>query len=381
MKKIFYWSPCLNRVGTTISTINSAISVKKYSRNTLEPVIINSCGEWDEYLDVFNEHDIKVMNFYSEFKYFRYLPKKGYIGSRLSYILIYILSFFPLLNLFKKNNEDIFIIHLITSLPLTLINLFNLNIKIILRISGYPKLNFFRFWFWKKSNNKLSLITCPSIALFDKLNKLDLFEKDKLKFLPDAIINLNQIKKQLHKKEKNNNKYILAVGRLTKQKNFSYLLQEFNKYLKINKEYKLIILGEGDEQIKLKNICKKYDILNYVKFLGRVDNVFEFMKNAEFLVLTSLWEDPGFVIIEAGFCNLFVISSDCPNGPEEFLDYGKSGILFKSNIPNSLLDSLIKFEKIDKVELFKKKLNLKKKSSQYSIFRHFVKLNKIINEK
>ena len=188
-----------------------------------------------------------------------------------------------------------------------------------------------------------------------------MFEKDKLKFLPDAIINLNQIKKQLHKKEKNNNKYILAVGRLTKQKNFSYLLQEFNKYLKINKEYKLIILGEGDEQIKLKNICKKYDILNYVKFLGRVDNVFEFMKNAEFLVLTSLWEDPGFVIIEAGFCNLFVISSDCPNGPEEFLDYGKSGILFKSNIPNSLLDSLIKFEKIDKVELFKKKLNLKKK--------------------
>ena len=73
---------------------------------------------------------------------------------------------------------------------------------------------------WKKSNNKLSLITCPGIALFDKLNKLDLFEKDKLKFLPDAIINLNQIKKQLHKKEKNNNKYILAVGRLTKQKNF-----------------------------------------------------------------------------------------------------------------------------------------------------------------
>ena len=71
---------------------------------------------------------------------------------------------------------------------------------------------------WKNQIIKC-LITCPSIALFDKLNKLDLFEKDKLKFLPDAIINLNQIKKQLHKKEKNN-KYILAVGRLTKKKIF-----------------------------------------------------------------------------------------------------------------------------------------------------------------
>ena len=114
--------------------------------------------------------------------------------------------------------------------------------------------------------------------------------------------------------------------------------------------------------------------------MGRVDNVFKFMKNAEFLVLTSLWEDPGFVILESGFCNLFVISSDCPNGPEEFLDYGKNGILYKSNTPNSLLDSLMKFEKINKTQLFNKKVNLKKKSKQYSIFRHFVKLNKIINE-
>ena len=99
-----------------------------------------------------------------------------------------------------------------------MINLFNLNTQIILRISGYPKLNFLRYWFWKKSNNKLKFITCPSNALFEKLKKLKMFEKHKLKFLPDAIINLSQIKKQLHKKEKNNNKYILAVGRLTKQK-------------------------------------------------------------------------------------------------------------------------------------------------------------------
>ena len=52
MKKIFYWSPCLNRVGTLYSTINSAISVKKYSKN-FEPIIINSCGEWDNYTELF----------------------------------------------------------------------------------------------------------------------------------------------------------------------------------------------------------------------------------------------------------------------------------------------------------------------------------------
>ena len=36
-------------------------------------------------------------------------------------------------------------------------------------------------------------------------------------------------------------------------------------------------------------------------------------------VLTSLWEDPGAVMIESAYCNKIVISSNCPNGPEEFL--------------------------------------------------------------
>ena len=41
------------------------------------------------------------------------------------------------------------------------------------------------------------------------------------------------------------------------------------------------------------------------------------MKNAKGFILSSLWEDPGFVLIEA-MCNLFIISSDCKNGPVEF---------------------------------------------------------------
>ena len=39
----------------------------------------------------------------------------------------------------------------------------------------------------------------------------------------------------------------------------------------------------------------------------------------------------GFVIVEAALSNLFIISSNCPNGPSEFLNYGKDGILFENN--------------------------------------------------
>ena len=50
------------------------------------------------------------------------------------------------------------------------------------------------------------------------------------------------------------------------------------------------------------------------------------MKKARALILSSLWEEVGFVIVEAAFCNLFVISSDCPNGPKEFLANGRCWI-------------------------------------------------------
>ena len=102
------------------------------------------------------------------------------------------------------------------------------------------------------------------------------------------------------------------------------------------------------------------------------------MKNSKAFILSSLWEDPGFVIIEAALCNLFVISSDCKNGPEEFLYNGKAGILFKSNSKNALFDSLIKFLNYDE-KLNKMKILAKKNSSQYTLFRHYGILKSILS--
>ena len=98
-KKIFYWSPCLNAVGTVKSTINSAIALSKYS-NDYNVFVINSCGEWDDHKEVFLKNSVGLINL--SFNYFKYLPKTGFIGSRLSYIIIFLFSFFPLLLLLKK---------------------------------------------------------------------------------------------------------------------------------------------------------------------------------------------------------------------------------------------------------------------------------------
>ena len=77
------------------------------------------------------------------------------------------------------------------------------------------------------------------------------------------------------------------------------------------------------------------------------------MRKCDVLVMSSLWEEVGFVIVEAALCDTFVISSDCPNGPREFLDNGKNGILFKSNTENELLNSLKKFSRWKKKKFIK----------------------------
>ena len=78
----------------------------------------------------------------------------------------------PLKKLIDKEKPDFLIIHLITSLPLILLIFFNFNTKFILRISGMPKLNFFRKVLWKLISKKIYLVTCPTITTLNYLISL-----------------------------------------------------------------------------------------------------------------------------------------------------------------------------------------------------------------
>ena len=380
VKKVLYWAPCLNKVGTYYSTINSAISIEKYSKGSFKPVIINVCGEWNESEDLLKQNNVEIIKFYKK-NFFKYLPKNGFLKSRFSYLTIAILSIIPLIKFLNKNKNEILIIHLIITLPLLLKFIFNLKIKTILRISGFPKLNILRKNIWKSSNKILEYITCPTKDLLEQIKEAKIFNNQKVLFLPDAIININTMNRKINNiNEVVGTKTILAAGRLTKQKNFLYLLQEFEKFLKIKKDYKLIILGEGEKKSEIQNYIKKNNISDHVYLKGYVKNIFSYMKNSDLFVLSSLWEDPGFVIIEAAFSNLFVISSNCPNGPKEILDNGRGGILFKSNEEGALLNSFIEFDKLSSDDRVYKKVILKKNISKYTIFKHFKTLETILKK-
>ena len=379
-KKIFYWSPCLNPVGTVKSTLNSAVSAVQYGSNLFDVTLINACGEWDEYLDFFKEKNIKIINF--KHKFFKFLPKRGYIQSRFSYIVIFLICFFPLIKVIRVNKPDFFIAHLVTSLPLTIIKLLKTDTKFILRISGMPKLNLLRKSFWKIVSTKLFMVTSPSIELMNKLINMNLFEKNKISFLPDAIIDIKQFIFKKNSEVKNLQKFddkkiIFAAGRLTRQKNFSYLISEFSNFLKKNNEFVLLILGDGEERNKLEKQIIENKLQKNIFLIGHVNNVFKYFKKGEAFILSSLWEEVGFAMVEAALTNLFIISSNCPNGPTEFLSEGKYGVLFKNGVRGELSNSLIKYVNLKNIK--KHKFEIKKKTKQYTKFRHFLNLKNILN--
>tara|TARA_Y100000992_G_C21256047_1_gene488593 strand:+ start:524 stop:1675 length:1152 start_codon:yes stop_codon:yes gene_type:complete len=380
-KSVVYWSPCLTKVGTVKSTLNSAISLAKYSED-YEVTIINVFGEWSSYKKYLNQNNVNLKNL--TFDYYKLLPKNGFLKSRISYIIIFIISAFPLLFFIKNRKPDYLIIHLITSLPLILLNFFKIQTQVILRISGLPKMNLFRKKLWIKSQNKILKITCPTNQLKNDLIYKKIFTKQKVDTLFDAIINVKDItqKKNMasienYEKVKN---YFLSAGRFTRQKNFIYLIREFGKFLKFYPDEKLLIIGEGELKKKMQEEIKKLNLSNSIRLQNYTENIYYFMKNAKCFILPSLWEDPGFVIVEASFCNSFIISSNCKNGPEEFLENGSAGLIFNNNTKDKLSEKLIEFKKLDNSTIFKKKILAKKNCSKFTMFNHYKKIKYILND-
>ena len=68
--------------------------------------------------------------------------------------------------------------------------------KFILRISGLPKLNFFRKNIWRVLSKNLYLVTCPTQGTLNQLIHLNIFEKNKIFLLEDPVLNIKEIMKQ-----------------------------------------------------------------------------------------------------------------------------------------------------------------------------------------
>ena len=119
---------------------------------------------------------------------------------------------------------------------------------------------------------------------------------------------------------------ILAVGRLTQQKDFPTLIRAFAQVRRA-RPARLLILGEGPDRSSLQALIEQLGLVDDIALPGFVENPYAYMRRASLYVLSSQWEGLPTVLIEALYCGSPVIATDCPSGPREILADGKYGLL------------------------------------------------------
>jgi GalNAc-alpha-(1->4)-GalNAc-alpha-(1->3)-diNAcBac-PP-undecaprenol alpha-1,4-N-acetyl-D-galactosaminyltransferase len=122
--------------------------------------------------------------------------------------------------------------------------------------------------------------------------------------------------------------YVLAVGRLNDYlKGFDLLLESWAKVKKTG--WKLVLAGNDNNAIKLKNQAKKLGLLENLIFLGEVKDIDRVYAESDIFVIPSRSEGFPNALIEAMAAGLSCISFDFKAGPAEIIKNGYNGILVK----------------------------------------------------
>jgi len=134
---------------------------------------------------------------------------------------------------------------------------------------------------------------------------------------------------------------VIAVGRLVKAKGFDLLIQAFAE-LPDQIGAKLLILGEGNERIKIEQLIKQFRLERKVLLPGATDNPWAYMVKADLFVLSSRTEAFPNVIGEALLLGLPILATNCSPGVCEYLQNGRFGHLVPSGDIKALANGMEK---------------------------------------
>ena len=185
-------------------------------------------------------------------------------------------------------------------------------------------------YIYKFNTEKASLIVANS-----KASKSILFKKfgvntGKIKVIYNGVLeNIKYPNKKLESKIN-----IGFIGRLDTNKGVNIFIESAKKL----NDYNFNIAGTGPLEEYLKSQCAKQE---NVRFYGRIENPYEFLKNQDLLIVPSIREPYGNVIVEAGIMKVPVIASKIDGIPEIIKD-GISGVLIE---PKDDLDYNLTFDK------------------------------------
>lgn len=129
-----------------------------------------------------------------------------------------------------------------------------------------------------------------------------------------------------------------CVARLSEEKNHFTLLESFFSLWKKNPHVRLLLVGDGPEKERLKDLCRQKGIEKEVFFTGEVSDVYHYLLACDVFILLSHIESLPLSLLEACSCEKASIVSKTGDMPRVVL-HGKRGFVCngKDNIVVSAL--------------------------------------------
>ena len=138
-------------------------------------------------------------------------------------------------------------------------------------------------------------------------------------------------------------KKILYVGRLSKEKGIKFLIEaiiKLNNNNQLPEGWKIDIFGEGELHDEIDAQIKRYNLNNIVKLKGFHNNISEIYSEYSFLVLPSLFESFGLVIVEALKSGIPIVAFNGLYGPKEIIKNMKNGLLVERGNSEKLAEAM-----------------------------------------
>lgn len=278
-----------------------------------------------------------------------------------------ILSIYKLRKKIKKYNYDyiidVDIVHSFFSIPATI----GFRTKVI----SWEHFNYYydlgiqrRKWgraLASKYANKVITLTNEDREVYLKSLKI----KSKIEYIYNPTPYPNK------KRNSCTSKIAISIGRLTSQKGFDKLLDIWKKIEEKDKEWRLYIVGSGEEEenlLKQKNDLK----LKRVNFIKNTENIDKYYEKASIYLMTSRFEGLPMTLIEAQSFGLPIISYDIKTGPKDIITDNKNGYLIENNNQKLFVEKFL--------ELANNKDKIKKFSEEAYKNKSMFELDKIIKK-
>ncbi len=133
---------------------------------------------------------------------------------------------------------------------------------------------------------------------------------------------------------------ILAVGRLSAEKNFELLIEAHAMLSRQGMHNRLVIVGEGPMRQGLEALVRRFDVVDSVSLPGYAENPYPYFRMAAVLAVSSHYEGYGGVAREAQILGVPVVAVDCPGGIRDVLEGGRAGIIVPKKGPAAMADAI-----------------------------------------